>query len=172
MLDDAAAVRVRPMVEADLGKVLTWRNDPKVRNFMFSRHEIGVQEHHAWFERVQREGTRELLIVERAEAPIGFVQFSSRLAGSVAEWGFYTAPDASKGSGHLLGRAALRHSFETLNLHKVCGQALSSNEASIALHRSLGFALEGVLREQCLIDGLRPDLLCFGILKTEWSSHE
>lgn len=160
--------RVRPMREADLPNVLTWRNDPAVRAVMFTRHVITPGEHRAWFERTRREGRRELLIAEAGGAPIGFVQFSAPSDSGVADWGFYAAPGAPKGSGRLLGAAALRHAFGSLVLHKVCGQALDFNEASIRMHGDLGFALEGVLREQHLVEGRRHNLHCFGILRTEW----
>lgn len=160
--------QVRLMVEEDLPDVLAWRNDPAVRAVMFTRHVITPEEHRAWFERTRREAGRELLIAEAAGAPIGFVQFSAASDAGVSDWGFYAAPGAPKGSGRLLGAAALRHAFESLALHKVCGQALALNEASIRMHRDLGFALEGVLREQHLVEGRRHDLHCFGILRTEW----
>lgn len=159
---------VRPMREQDLPQVLAWRNAPDIRRFMLSQHLISPEEHRAWFERIQREGTRELLVVESSRGPIGFAQFSARNAGGTADWGFYAAPDAPRGSGRLLGTAALRHAFETLDLHKVCGQAFAFNEASIHMHRALGFVQEGVLREQCLLEGRHHDLLCFGLLKREW----
>ncbi len=95
---------------------------------------------------------------------MGFVQFSGVAPGGIADWGFYAAPEARKGSGSKLGVAALGFAFETLGLHKVCGQALDFNEASIRFHLRLGFQQEGVLREQKRIGGKYHDLICFGLL--------
>jgi RimJ/RimL family protein N-acetyltransferase len=57
-----------------------------------------------------------------------------------------------------------------LNLHKVCGQVLAGNEASIRLHLKLGFHQEGILRQQQRIGESYRDLVCFGILRQEWQA--
>lgn len=135
---------------------------------MFSRHEIDMDEHRAWYARANMDETRKLLIVQEDQIPLGFVQLSNVSLGSVADWGFYVRPDAPKGSGLKLGWAALEHAFEELCLHKVCGQAIESNHASIAFHKKLGFKQEGVLREQQRIEDAYHTLICFGLLRREW----
>ena len=159
---------VRPVTAADLPMVLGWRNHPAIRGFMLTRHEISLDEHRNWFAQASTDPTRRLLIVEDASGPVGYAQFNNVREGGVSDWGFYACPDAPKGSGRKLGRAALNHAFGALNLHKVCGQAIDSNRASIALHTALGFAREGVLRDQHHIDGAWHSLVCFGLLKHEW----
>ena len=56
----------------------------------------------------------------------------------------------------------------------VCGQVLASNTASLAFHRRLGFAEEGVLRQQHRsADGAHyHDVLCFGLLRADWPGPE
>lgn len=159
---------VRAVIREDLPKILAWRNHPSVRNFMLTRHEITFAEHRAWFERANEDKTRRLLVIEDEAEPIGYVQFTNVTAGGISDWGFYARPEAPKGTGRKLGTMALAHAFNVLKLHKVCGQALASNEASIALHTRLGFIREGVLRDQHLIDGTYHSLVCFGLLKCEW----
>jgi len=160
--------RIRPMEARDLAAVLAWRNHPEVRKFMFSRHEIAADEHRAWFERASHDPARRLLIVEEAVQPLGFVQFAPVTLGGIADWGFYAVPAAPKGTGRKLGRCALDFAFRRLGLHKVCGQALACNAASIGFHRALGFQQEGVLRDQVRIDDRYHDLIHFGLLAHEW----
>ena len=148
--------------------LLAWRNHADVRRFMFTQHEITPAEHRSWFAKVSQDSTRQLLIVEDAKDPIGYVQFSNALAGGVADWGFYARPDAPKGSGRKLGATALKHAFGPLSLHKVCGQAIDTNHASIAFHERLGFTQEGALRDQQKINGKYHTLICFGLLVHEW----
>lgn len=159
---------LRPVTPNDLPMLLAWRNHPSIRAFMLTRHEIAPAEHSAWFERSSADETRRLLIVEDRAEPVGYVQFANVAAGGIADWGFYARPEAPKGTGQKLGSAALTYGFETLALHKVCGQALASNAASIALHERLGFAREGVLRDQHRIEDTYYSLVCFGLLKREW----
>lgn len=159
--------RIRGMLAADLERVLAWRNHPEVRRYMLKQHEIQMAEHRSWFERAMSDQTRRLLIAEEGETPLGFAQFSNVAQGAAADWGFYVSPEAQKGSGRKLGICALNFAFETLQLHKVCGQALRFNEASIRFHLRLGFQQEGVLREQHRIDNTYHDLICFGLLSNE-----
>lgn len=164
----ADACQIRKVTAEDLPMVLAWRNHAEVRRYMFTQHEISLDEHCNWFAKASQDHTRSLLIVEDSRQAIGYVQFSKVEDGGVADWGFYARPDAPKGSGRKLGAVALNHAFGPLKLHKVCGQAIASNEASIAFHQCLGFALEGVLRDQQRINGAYYSLHCFGLLATEW----
>lgn len=159
------------MTNADLEQVLAWRNEPDIRRYMLTQHEISLTEHRQWYERNSQDPTRRLLIVEEDGMALGFVHFSGVAPGGIADWGFYAAPGAAKGSGHKLGVTVLNFAFGTLGLHKVCGQALDFNEASIRFHRKLGFQQEGVLRQQHKgADGYH-DLICFGLLREEWNSR-
>jgi UDP-4-amino-4,6-dideoxy-N-acetyl-beta-L-altrosamine N-acetyltransferase len=161
--------QVRSLEASDLDRVLAWRNHPAVRAHMLTQHEIGIEEHRAWFARTGSDPSRCLLVLERDGEALGFVQFSQVSEGGAADWGFYAAPDAPQGTGTRLGQLALAHAFGALGLHKVCGQALDSNEASIRFHLRLGFRQEGVLREQHRVGGSYRDLVCFGLLRSEWS---
>jgi UDP-4-amino-4,6-dideoxy-N-acetyl-beta-L-altrosamine N-acetyltransferase len=159
---------IRPMNHADLERVLAWRNHPDVRSYMFTQHEITLAEHRRWFERTLPDSKKHLLIYEVNQQPLGYVNFNEMGTGGIAAWGFYAAPDAPKGSGRQLGRAALNHAFTQLKLHKVYGQALAHNERSIEFHQSLGFQQEGILRDHHF-DGERyHHVSCFGLLCREW----
>lgn len=160
--------QMRPMIHADLALVLGWRNHADVRRYMYTQHEIKLDEHERWFERASADRKKHLLIFEVNHVPLGHVNLNEVATGGIVEWGFYVAPDAPKGTGRQLGRAALCHSFDQLNFHKVCGQVLAHNDKSIQFHQSLGFANEGSLRDQHF-DGLRyHHVICFGLLRAEW----
>lgn len=163
---------VRALTEDDLAMILTWRNHPNIRNYMLSQHQISPQEHLNWFNRVNGDKTKQQLIVLEGVDPIGFIQFDSTSRNDIANWGFYVRPDAPKGSGSKLGQAGLAHAFTDLGLHKVCGQAIESNVASITFHKKLGFAEEGRLREHQKIDGKYHTLYCFGLLAKDWQDNK
>ena len=163
---------VRALTEDDLPMVLAWRNHPAVRSYMLTQHEISLDEHRNWFARVKEDKTRQQLIVSDGAEPLGFVQFNPVGQGEISDWGFYARPDAPKGSGTKLGQAALVHAFRKLGLHKVCGQAIECNVASIAFHQKLGFAEEGRLREQQRIGDRYHTLFFFGLLAKDWRERQ
>lgn len=160
---------IRPLELSDLPTILTWRNHLNVRQFMFTQHEISLKEHTIWFDKASQDRTRRLMMVEEKRQPIGYVQFGQVGVGSVSDWGFYAAPDSPKGTGRKLGVVALTYAFSVLRLHKVCGQAIEHNTASIGFHQALGFKKEGVLREQQRIDHAYQNIICFGLLAHEWA---
>jgi UDP-4-amino-4,6-dideoxy-N-acetyl-beta-L-altrosamine N-acetyltransferase len=159
------------MCDQDLALVLTWRNHPEVRRYMFSTHEIAIEEHRRWFDQAKQESARHLLIYEREDVPLGFVNLHvvNPVAG-FADWGFYVTPEAPRGSGIFLGKAVARHVFGALGLYKLSGQVLKFNERSLRFHLRLGFKQEGVLREHYFDGTDYHDLVCFGLLKNEWTN--
>jgi len=163
---------LRPLAAGDLQLLRAWRNQPDVRRHMFSTHQIAEAEHRQWFARQQADPTRRLWLFLRGGQPLGFVHFSGVAPGGVADWGFYAAPGAPKGTGRALGQTALARAFGSEQLHKVCGQVLAGNTVSLAFHRRLGFAEEGVLRQQHRSadpDGAHyHDVHCFGLLRADW----
>jgi len=161
-------VSLRSAQESDLPMLLQWRNHPKVRDFMFSQGLITPQEHHSWFSYSKEDPRVTLLILEEDYQAFGFAQLTFQRHREVASWGFYVSPDASVGSGLKLGRAVLRHAFVELSAHKVFGEVLATNDASIKLHNKLGFVFEGELRQHRLVAGAFRSVKCFGLLSTEY----
>ncbi len=153
---------------ADLESVLKLRNHSEIRRHMLTQHEISSEEHASWFDRSSQNPALELLVFELDQTCYGFVQFKQTSYHGVVEWGFYTAPDAPKGTGKMLGRLALIYAFKKKDLHKICGQALRCNLRSIGFHKSLGFSHEGILRDQHFDGTAYHDLICFGLLRRDW----
>ena len=159
---------LRPMRQSDLEQVLTWRNHPSVRRYMFSAHVIGLDEHREWYHRTSESPVVTHLIYEQKGLPCGFVNITRTRCADIADWGFYLAPDAPRGSGRALGENALHYAFVKLKLHKICGQALRFNTRSIAFHKRLGFTEEGCLRDQHFTGSKFHDVICFGLLSDDW----
>lgn len=162
---------LRPMAETDLDRVFRWRNNPEVRRFMYTAHELEWAEHCAWFERMQGQDGVHLLIFEYQQIPMGFANISRQRSDTIADWGFYLAPEAPAGTGRALGEAVVNFSFGKLKLHKLCGQVLGFNDRSIRFHLRLGFKEEGRLREQHFDGSSYQDIVCFGLLRSEWQAH-
>jgi UDP-4-amino-4,6-dideoxy-N-acetyl-beta-L-altrosamine N-acetyltransferase len=156
------------MRQSDLETVLRWRNHPAVRKCMLSQHEITMSEHRGWFERSAKDSTRALLVVEEDGLMMGCVVFTNVSCSGTAEWSFYVDPDSPAGTGRKVCEAALDFAFRELQIHKVAGQVLDFNDASIHTHLRFGFKQEGVLREHHLIGGKHLDSIVFGLLSFEW----
>lgn len=167
-MDDV--IEVRNMLATDVERVFQWRNDPRVRQFMFNTAPLDPDGHAAWFDNTDQDPLRHLLLVCQDSRPFGFVQFTVQSCRRVADWGFYVDPNGPKGQGALLGHAALDYGFNALGLHRICGQVVAHNHKSVVLHERLGFTAEGVLRSHHLSDNGYQDLHLFGLLASEWAN--
>lgn len=155
---------LRKMNANDLEMVLSWRNHADIRRYMYTSREIGWSEHQAWFEKASKDPLRHLLIYEENGAALGVVNLHEIAPGGIADWGFYTRPEAPKGTGSKLGAATLKYAFTDKGFHRLYGEVLSSNQSSISFHERLGFRLEGVLREHFYDGKEYLDIMCFGLL--------
>ena len=163
---------LRVMVEEDLLRVLSWRNTPDVRRFMYTKHEISIKEHSDWFSRINSDPSRHALIFEIDGIPSGFVNIHENLPGGVASWGFYVSPESARGTGHKLGVTTIDYAFNELGLHKLNAEALGYNSKSIRFHEKLGFKKEGTLRNQHYDGQCYHDVLCFGLLLADWELYK
>lgn len=163
---------LRLMVASDLESILKIRNHPEVRRYMVTQHEISLKKHKLWFEKVSNDPNVTLFIFDINKVCAGFVQLKKTSNPEIADWGFYLTPDAPKGTGSKLGNAALFQAFEMKKFHKICGQILDFNKPSIAFHKSLGFIQDGVLKRHHHSGEKYHDLICFGLVKSEWSKFK
>ncbi|TDX32165.1 UDP-4-amino-4,6-dideoxy-N-acetyl-beta-L-altrosamine N-acetyltransferase [Modicisalibacter xianhensis] len=160
---------LRSLQAEDLEAVLAWRNHPDVRRFMYTQHTISLEEHRRWFEKAHGDDNKRLLLFELEGEATGFVNLSLvDPQASRADWGFYLAPQAPKGSGRQLGTLALAYAYETMHVHKLCGEALAFNVRSIRFHERLGFRREAWLRDHHFDGSDYHDVVGFGLLRSEW----
>ncbi len=160
---------LRGIQEAELPMMLAWRNAPTVRANMYTRHEIGLEEHLKWWAKCNGRNDQSYHMYEFAGSPQGIVAFSAiDPVNKNASWAFYASPDAPKGTGSRMEFLALEHAFSHLALHKLKCEVLAFNIAVIRLHEKFGFKEEGVFRQEHLVEDTFVDIYRLGILAAEW----
>jgi len=75
-------------------------------------------------------------------------------------WGYGYATEAA--------RELLRWSFATLDLNRVQAEVDTRNAASARVLEKLGFAREGTLRENCVVNGEVSDSWVYGLIRRDW----
>ncbi|MCD5406412.1 MAG: UDP-4-amino-4,6-dideoxy-N-acetyl-beta-L-altrosamine N-acetyltransferase [Desulfotomaculum sp.] len=162
--------RLRPLEEADLGKVLEWRNSERIRANMYSDHIITVEEHRAWFERNKQSEDAVSMIFEFKEKPVGLVYFTNidKICNRCL-WGFYLGEeDLPPGTGAIMGFLGLEYAFEKLGFRKLCGEAFAFNISSTKFHKKLGFIEEGCLAKHVLKNNVYEDIILMAMFKEDW----
>jgi len=78
-------------------------------------------------------------------------------------------PAWGHGYGTEGARALVEWAFDTLDLNRVHGEVDTRNPASSRVLENLGFVREGLLREDCIVDGEVSDTWVYGLLRRDWS---
>ena len=162
--------QLRPIMEKDLGQVLEWRNSARIRAYMYTDHIITMDEHRAWFERLQENSFSSFLIFEYRGFPVGIKSFSQiDKQNNKCYWGFYIGePDLPRGSATLMGVMALEYIFGIHNFRKLCAEAFAFNQASISYHKRLGFVEEGHFVKHILKNGSYENVISFALFYDDW----
>jgi UDP-4-amino-4,6-dideoxy-N-acetyl-beta-L-altrosamine N-acetyltransferase len=159
-----------PDVQAHVRRL---RNQPDVRKYMYTSHEISELEHQAWLDSLQGNARQSVFAIITDGKPIGIVSLSAiNAAQKTADWAFYLDPQVQgKGFGSLVEFWLLDHAFAEAGLEKLNCEVLQSNTAVIGMHQKFGFVLEGVRRQNILKDGQRLDVVLLGITRAEWKTR-
>lgn len=143
---ESAAGGLRPMTDADLPLVLSWRNLLEVRRNMFTTHEISWAEHSAWWEKVKADPLRRWYVYCEGGKPLGVVNYYDiNQASGECYWGFYMGPSSSMGGRNRLSvwldleREAAAHAFSALACRRLLCETMAFNTPVLRIHEKFGF---------------------------------
>ncbi|MCB1694350.1 MAG: N-acetyltransferase [Pseudomonadales bacterium] len=143
---------IRGAAESDLPRLVDIYNHYVINTAItFDVVPYSPAERRPWFEQF-RSGTRhELLVIEDAGAVMGYASSAplrpKQAYETSVETTIYLHPDAT---GKGLGRSLYAHLIDTIasrDVHRAYGIVALPNDASIALHESLGFEQVAHLHE-------------------------
>lgn len=152
-------------------RILELRNQPNVRKFMYTDHEITAEEHQGWIASLSGNSKQQVFAVINEGKTAGLVSLGSiNERQKSAEWAFYL-DEALQGAG--IGSRVefklLDYAFNEAGLEKLNCEVLETNFPVVRLHEKFGFVREGVRRKNVIKDGERIDVVLLGILKDEWA---
>lgn len=140
---------LRPATEADKDDVRVWRNHPDVQAMSLSQDEITPEMHERWWQAVQSDPSRQVLMYVRGERTCGVVNFfdiTEHDDGTrSAMWGYYLDNTGLTERGELLPawmqiqRDAVKYADNELDLDVLEGEVLDANEAVRRMDRRNGF---------------------------------
>ncbi|MEE4299821.1 MAG: UDP-4-amino-4,6-dideoxy-N-acetyl-beta-L-altrosamine N-acetyltransferase [Pseudomonadales bacterium] len=172
MTEEHGLGRLRPVEEGDLEAMLAWRNAPVVREKMYTRHEISLEEHRAWWTATRQREDRAYFVYECDDVPLGIVGFTDMdPVDRIAAWAFYASPQAPRGTGGRMEYLALEYAFSFLGLEKLYCEVLDFNDAVVRMHEKFGFQREGLFREQHVYGNDRIGIVRMGLLRREWEAR-
>jgi RimJ/RimL family protein N-acetyltransferase len=170
-------VRLRPFRRDDLPLLRAWHDSPEVMRYWGQASPLVLEDQFGAdltgrFSRFDESGYLAIVPIEPKDAqPIGRCEWEHLdrlnrsaevmiLIGEPAYWGHGFGTDALVTLLHYL--------FDVQRLHRVTLTVLSWNERAIRSYEKVGFAVEGVLREDVYDDGSYHDQTVMSILRDEF----
>ncbi len=137
---------LRSITDTDLKNLLRWRNHPRVRKAMITKHRISWEEHLAWWEKTRSDETKQWHIYQENDEPMAVASFFRLDAREkTGWWGFYLCDYSEQSAA---GRASLarrviqniiRHAAEELKLRRLLCEVFRDNLPARRLYHEQGF---------------------------------
>ena len=161
---EGAAVRLRPIADADTDLIVKWRNTTSVvQNFIF-RQTFTPEMHRSWLAtKVATGQVVQYIIIDKADdKPVGSVYYRDiDNHNRSAEYGIFIGEESARGKG--LGTETAKlftdFGFAELQLHRISLRVLAENTAARCSYEKAGFVQEGVFRDMELLDGQYRDVV-------------
>lgn len=120
-------------------EVLSWRNHPSVRKWMFDKEPIALKDHISYIDGLKKKTDRIYFVVRQFGQAVGVIDFTHIDRNNlIAEIGLYARPTL-KGVGSLLMQNVLMYGFEDLKLKKLIAKVFEENLSAIRLYEKFGF---------------------------------
>lgn len=147
-------ITLRDLAEEDRDRLLVWRNQSEIRQWMYTDHVISREEHDDWFSAVLVDASRKYWVIELDDAPVGVVNLTGLAVDDTScSFGIYIGESHARGSGAGLAGlfAALRYAFRICGVARVDAEVLKANDKGLSLYERLGLrdigAVEGLGRQ-------------------------
>lgn len=163
-VEDDSTLTVRPYQPEDFDQLNEWVLEADGKNFLATR--IDTLRHETLEEILEDESTV-IGIIELDGRPIGVLAYLNIDQEShKAEMRKLIADPSARGKGYA-SRATqywIEYGVSTLGLRKIYLHTLDTNLANIKLNERLGFRVEGLLRDEIIVDGVYHDILRMGLI--------
>lgn len=131
----------------EISLVWKWRNDPKIRQWMYDKSEIIFENHLKFIDALKNNNKKKYWVVFRNNTPIG-VSSIVNIENNTGEWGYYIGPEYhDENFGVEFYYYSLKFAFEQLGFDKLYGFALIENNRANSLNSLFGFTRKTVKKE-------------------------
>lgn len=167
-------VRLVPLENIHSEYIVKWRNDPQISQFLFSSDWITLESHNLWLKKYWISSTRKefVIYIIQGDIPIGTIGLSAiDYENKKAEYGIIIGENKYSGKGYAkeASQLILEYAFGELNLNKVFLKVFEDNIRAISMYKTLGFIIEGTLREDVLKNEVYRNVIVMSLLKEEWT---
>lgn len=127
--------------EGDARYVLTMRNHPEIKKWMYNQQDITEAQHSSFLETLKTDNNKHYFLVKQADMIIGSVDFIKiDQIEKTANFGLYANPfEVVMGAGPMLEEVAVSYAKDKLNLSALNLEVFEENERAISFYNKIGF---------------------------------
>lgn len=164
------AIELKYLDEETINRIRIWRNQPFVKEKMYNQHDITEEEHYQFINRIKADKNRGLFVFFLNDEPFGVYQYEIHPEGNYMTGGNYLTSQEFQdiGYGVIQMYFIMEIVFNFIGCNKNYGEILDTNKRMIVMNKRIGIQIEGILRQQVIINNEYHDIYCCGILKKEW----
>ena len=118
--------------------ILKWRNNPKIRMWMYNQDEIKLEEHLNFIEGLKSRKDKLYFLVKKEDEFIGIIDFTQLVEKKSVHMGIYSNPNI-KGNGQILLNTIKGYSFNYLKVERVFSEVFVENEKAYSLYKKFNF---------------------------------
>ena len=145
--------------EEDKLLILNWRNNDKVRKWMYGSEIIEKKHHLKFIEDLKTTQGKQYFLVFKDMKKIGVIYFIDiDIENGCSKFGLYANPDL-KGVGDILMNIVCRYAYKTLGLRRLVAEVFSNNVKAENLYSRFGFRVfdKKIINEK--------EIMCMGLEK-------
>jgi UDP-4-amino-4,6-dideoxy-N-acetyl-beta-L-altrosamine N-acetyltransferase len=168
-------VEIKRISQADKISLRQWRNDPAVSKWMYTNHEIGEDEHNAWFDTMLVDSSKVYWKIIASDVSVGAIFLTEiSIADKSCAWGMYLADLDVRGKGVAQAACSLsfQFAFTDLGMEVVRCEAIAQNETAIGLYESLGYVRTGTNADSVKRGSEMLSVVTLELTRESWNSHE
>jgi RimJ/RimL family protein N-acetyltransferase len=164
---------LRPLMKADAPSLARWMNDEEVRQYVSNYLPKAVPFEEEWIASLDGKAQSDIVLaIETHEGTligtmglhrINWKDRTAKSGAMIGEKKFW-----NQGYGQDAKMQLLHYAFDTLNLRKICSEALAYNKRSIGHNLACGYKQEGVKKKQTYIDGHYHDHILLAVFRKDW----
>jgi RimJ/RimL family protein N-acetyltransferase len=178
-----SATRIRSRQDVTLAEItddcahrmFEWMQTPDVAEAIGLTIAPSLEHTYRWIRQAAQKHAVRAWAIHRSGVHVGnvvFDQFDHKAATARLSVYIGQPKSRSSGVGSTAIHEALTRIFEERSLHKIWLTVHKENTPAIRTYLSLGFQVEGTLREAFVCNGKRLDALYMGLLRSEFSHSE
>jgi len=119
--------------------ILSWRNHPNTKKWMFAKSDIEKKDHFNFIESLKNLEDKKYFLVLKKTNYIGVIDFT-KISNDSTHIGIYKNPNIHK-VGDVLLSEIINYGFNSLKVSKLIAEVIEGNTKAIQLYKSNGFEI-------------------------------